>query len=167
MNNKTKILTLALLSLCFGFVLALSSCIPATNEAADEQGGNKEYMSQVNLIMDELKLSLEGFNDAVSQEDLVTMKAQAEAAAKTVDELGKLTPPDDLKDVQSEYVKGCKSLQDALDSYIDLYTEIETATEEQPFDFEGYEDKLDKIKDKYDEGIKALENADKLATEKE
>ena len=37
-----------------------------------------------------------------------------------------------MKDLQTNYVDGCNKLKDALNSYIDLYTEISSATEERP-----------------------------------
>ena len=49
--------------------------------------------------------------------------------------------------------------------YVDLYTEIESATEEEPFDYSTYDARLKEIQDKYDSGIDKLEEADKKANE--
>ena len=37
-------------------------------------------------------------------------------------------------------------MKDALNSYIDLYTEIDSATEAQPFDWSTYADRIAQIK---------------------
>ena len=153
------------------FVLAamvfsvLSACMLQANNntASEEQIANRDYMTQANRIMDTLMVDLTGFNKAVSDEDIVGMNDQADSANKTINELAALTPPNDLKDVHSEYVKGCEELRDALRDYRDLYTEISSATESQPFDYSTFDSRLSKIKQKYDSGISHLEKADQKA----
>ena len=76
-----------------------------------------------------------------------------------------LNVPDALKDIQKEYVDGTADLKDALNSYIDLYTEIDSATEEQPFDYSTYDQRIQDIKSKYDEGIGKLQSGDNKASE--
>ena len=79
------------------------------------------------------------------------MRTQADNAFKAIDDLNNLNVPDALKDIQKEYVDGTADLKDALNSYIDLYTEIDSATEEQPFDYSTYDQRIQDIKSKYDE----------------
>ena len=91
--------------------------------------------------------------------------AQADNAFKAIDDLNNLNVPDALKDIQKEYVDGTADLKDALNSYIDLYTEIDSATEEQPFDYSTYDQRIQDIKSKYDEGIGKLQSGDNKASE--
>ena len=123
-------------------------------------------MTQVNQTMEDLQSRLDGFTDAVSRGDLVGMRTQADNAYKALDELGKLNVPDDLKDIQQEYVDGTNKLKDALNAYIELYTEIDSATEAQPFDYSTYDQRVADIKSLYDEGIGKLQSGDNKASEK-
>ena len=50
-------------------------------------------------------------------------------------------------------------------SYIELYTEIDSATEDQPFDYSTYDQRIQDIKKQYDEGIGKLQSGDNKATE--
>ena len=123
-------------------------------------------MTQVNQTMEDLQSRLDGFTDAVSRGDLVGMRTQADNAYTALDELGKLNVPDDLKDIQQEYVDGTNKLKDALNAYIELYTEIDSATEAQPFDYSTYDQRIADIKSQYDEGIGKLQSGDNKASEK-
>ncbi|MEG0322402.1 MAG: hypothetical protein RR547_14425 [Raoultibacter sp.] len=158
-----RIVTVALTgALCAVF---LSGCM-ANNGQATEKNENREYMTQVNNAMNDLKTRLEGFDDAVSRNDLVAMRTQADSAFKALDTLGAIEAPEATKDIQTKYVDGTNDLKDALNLYIDLYTEIENATEAAPFDYSTYDSRLKDIKDAYDSGISSLEEGDKLAAEK-
>ena len=46
------------------------------------------------------------------------------SAFEAIDALAAIDTPDAMKDLQTNYVDGCNKLKDALNSYIDLYTEI-------------------------------------------
>ncbi|WP_139650510.1 hypothetical protein [Raoultibacter phocaeensis] len=161
-TNLVKILTIALSGVLVAAVLG--GCM-AQNTANTEQTANRQYMSQVNQAMEDLTNRLDGFNQAVTNNDLVGMKTQADNAFKAIDDLNALEAPEGLKDIQTAYVDGCNDLKDALTKYIDLYTEIESATEEEPFDYATYDARLKEIQDTYDSGIEHLEEADKKATE--
>ena len=104
-------------------VAALGGCAQQDTAAAQQQSENRQYMTQVNQTMDDLKSRLESFTD------------------------------------------GTADLKDALNSYIDLYTEIDSATEEQPFDYSTYDQRIQDIKSKYDEGIGKLQSGDNKASE--
>lgn len=145
--------------------MALGGCMAQNNTANTQQTENRQYMSQVNQTLEDLTNRLDSFNQAVSNNDLVGMKTQAESAFKAIDDLSALEAPDALKDVQTAYVDGCNDLKDALNLYIGLYTEIENATEEEPFDYSTYDARLKEIQDKYDSGISKLEDGDKKANE--
>ena len=61
--------------------------------AAQQQSENRQYMTQVNQTMDDLKSRLESFTDAVSRGDVVGMRTQADNAFKAIDDLNNLTSP--------------------------------------------------------------------------
>lgn len=147
-------------------VAVLGGCMAPNTTASTQQAENRQYMSQVNRVMEDLTARLDGFNQAVSSNDAVGMKTQAENAFKAIDDLAALEAPEELKDIQSAYVDGCNDLKDALTKYIDLFTEIENATEEDPFDYSTYDSRLKEIKDAYDSGLAHLEDGDNKAGEK-
>lgn len=147
-------------------VAALAGCASQESAATKQQSENRQYMTQVNQVMEDLQGKLASFTDTVSRGDVVGMRTQADNAYKALDDLNKLTVPDDLKDVQQEYVDGTGKLKDALNSYIELYTEIDSATEAQPFDWSTYDQRIADIKQTYDDGIGKLQSGDNKASEK-
>ncbi len=164
--KRSKIARIVL-ALCAGVMMIafFGGCAQQTSVASEEQAANRQYMSSVNTSIDELSDRLGGFEDAVSRGDTVAMRTQADNAFKVLDSLASLEAPEALKDVQTGYVDGCNALKDALNSYIALYTEIDSATEEHPFDYSTYNDRLKEIQDKYNDGLSRLEAADQKAAE--
>lgn len=155
-------------ALCAGvfMVATLGGCAPQDTAATQQQSANRQYMTQVNQVMDDLQGKLESFTDAVSRGDVVGMRTQADNAVKSIDELNKLEVPDDLKDIQQDYVDGTGKLKDALDAYVGLYTEIDSATDDQPFDYATYDQRVSDIQKQYDDGINKLKDGDSKAAEK-
>lgn len=145
-----------------GAMLAGCANGAANNAATAEQQANRAYMSQVNEAMIELDEGLATFVDAVSRNDLVNMRSQAENAYLALDKLDKLEAPEALEDVQDYYSEGTAKLREALDEYIALYTDMNGVA----FDESTYETRIDEIQKLYDEGVSALEEGDKTASEK-
>ena len=146
-------------ALCIGAVGCTS---PATTTAETPQQKNSSYMSQVNGLMDELGGDLDSFVDAVSRDDLVNMRTQADNAYQVLDQLDALEAPDDLANVRQSYLDGAAKLREALDAYIDLYTEISGST----FDQSTYAARLAEVQTLYDEGVNLLKQADETAAGK-
>lgn len=146
-------------------VASLAGCAQQQTAATEEQTANRQYMSAVSQSMDDLSERLGSFEDAVARGDAVTMRTQADNAFKALDSLSALEAPEALGEVQVGYVDGCNALKEALSSYVDLYTEISSATDDHPFDYSTYSDRLTVIQDTYNDGIAKLEAADKKATE--
>lgn len=143
---------------------ALFGCAPkAQTEEQQAQQKNRDYMTQVNQSMDDLDTELDGFIDAVSRGDVVSMRTQADDAFAELDALADIKAPEGLEDVQASYTEGSQALEEALNGYIDLYTEIDSATADDPFDWGSYDSRIAQIKTKYDEGIEKLQSADNLA----
>ena len=97
--------------------------------------------------------------------DVVTMRTQADNAFKALDELDSQEAPDALKDVKQCYVDGSEQLENALNAYIELYTEIDSATDAQPFDWSTYDQRLADIQAAYNSGIEKLQEGDKTAAD--
>lgn len=159
---KTAIVLLAALFA----MITLGACAPQGGESADQQTQNRQYMTQVNQIMEDLQENLDGFNDAVARGDIVGMRTQADNAFQVVDKLEALEVPDDLKDIHKSYLDGVAGLKEALSGYVDLYTETQTETKEKSFDWDTYGDRLKEIQQLYDDSIKKLQDGDTKATEK-
>ncbi|WP_282209694.1 hypothetical protein [Parvibacter caecicola] len=150
-----------------GLVLALAGCVAGPQQAAtgENANANSQYMAQVNQAVEELSTKLGAFDDAVSRNDVVSMRTQADGAFAALDKLNQLQPPEALKEVQEYYSDGCASLKEALSGYVDLYTEIDSATDQQPFDYSTYEQRLSSIQSAYDTGLQALRAGDQKVTE--
>ena len=164
MKTKVKNILLLVFAACIGMSVFIG-CAASPDKATDESAQNREYMAQVNSLMDELNTGLLDFSDAVSADDLVGMKTHSEKAYKAIDDLEKVEAPEALEKVHQEYLDGCKALKKALSGYIDLYSNIDTATEDQPYDFDNYNKDLTKLKDDYNSGIDHLKEGDRLAAE--
>lgn len=166
-NGKTITKAIALcMAVALGSV-ALFGCSAAGSGTSQQQNGNRQYMSQVNQVMDDLEIALANFNDAVSRDDVVGMQTQSDNALSTLDDLAGIEAPEDLADVKSGYEQGSDLLRSALNDYVALYTEIASATDDQPFDWSSYDARLAEIQKNYDEGIAKLKEADELAASKE
>ena len=145
------------LAVALGAALALGALSGCQSPA------NRTYMTKVNQAVEELNTRLGEFDEAVAQESVVNMRNAANSAFEAIDALAAIDTPDAMKDLQTNYVDGCNKLKDALNSYIDLYTEISSATEEAPFDFSAYDGRVKEIQDAYNEGIDKLKAADEEA----
>lgn len=169
---KSNNLFLKLVALLCVAVLAcgMVGCMSPQNATNQQEEENKpltssQYMAEVNQKVEVLSERLAAFNEAVSRQDPITMRTQADNAFAVLDEIAAIEQPEELNDLKAEYVKGSDQLKDALNGYVTLYTEIANATDDQPFDYSTYPDRIQQIQEQYDEGIKTLEAADKTATE--
>ncbi len=161
---KTVCVTVLAVAVAMSMVV-LSGCTTSqsSDQATEQQTANRQYMTQVNQIMEDLSDGLDEFADAVARGDVVTMRTQADNAYDALDDLSALEAPEDLADIQTSYVEGCDGLKEALNAYVDLYAEIASATDDQPFDYSTYEERLAAIQEQYDEGIAKLQAGDEAA----
>lgn len=162
--NKTRVVRVC--SAVFTTILlmgALAGCQSPATGATDQQQANRTYMTQVNQAVEDLNSRLTSFDEAVAQENVVTMRSKADDAFKAIDDLEAIDTPDAMKDLQQNYVDGCRKLEDALNAYLDLYTEIVSSDEESGFDYSTYDDRIEDIQKSYNEGIDMLKSADEEA----
>ena len=164
--NRSK-MTRILAALCAAVLMVgmLAGCagIEQNSEEAKAQAENRQFMSDVNAIMEELSQRLDSFNDAVSRGDVITMRTQADDAFKVLDNLESLEAPEVLQDVKQGYVDGSKQLKDALNAYIALYTDL--AANPSAVSTDAYKERLASIQDTYDQAVEKLKSTDAAATQ--
>ena len=144
--------------------LMLSGCASNAQQANDPQTLNRQYMANVNQIMDEIDAQMTEFSTLVKEGEVVSLSTQLAAINNSVDKLKALSVPDAMKDIQSDYLKGTEELQTAFAAYVDLYEDVK-APENGTFDFATYGDRLNDVKSHYEAGIQALESADQKAAD--
>ena len=85
--NRSK-MTRILAALCAAVLMVgtLVGCagIEQNSEEAKAQAENRQFMSDVNAIMEALSQRLGSFNDAVSRGDVITMPTHSDAAFKVL-----------------------------------------------------------------------------------
>ena len=164
--NRSK-MTRILAALCAAVLMVgtLVGCagIEQNSEEAKAQAENRQFMSDVNAIMEELSQRLGSFNDAVSRGDVITMRTQADDAFKVLDNLESLEAPEVLQDVKQGYVDGSKQLKDALNAYIALHTDL--AANPSAVSTDAYKERLASIQDTYDQAVEKLKSTDEAATQ--
>ena len=168
MNNKLRIGSSR--NFVVGFMAAaalvcallLSGCASNAQQANDPQTLNRQYMANVNQIMDESDAQMTEFSTIVKE--VVSLSTQLAAINNSVDKLKALSVPDEMKDIQSDYLKGTEELQTAFAAYVGLYENVK-APENGTFDFATYGDRLNDVKSHYEAGIQALESADQKAAD--
>lgn len=176
-NIARKIAAVAFSLCAFALMLALAGCaapqVDAPAEGEDKPLSSSEYMAQVNQTVEELNERLQSFNDAVSRQDPITMRTQADSAFAVLDQLAAIEAPDDVKDLRDQYVQGCDQLKGALNDYVNLYSEMtaakaqaESSRYNDPFDASVYADRIAEIQNQYNEGIQTLEDADSSAKDR-
>lgn len=144
--------------------LMLSGCASNAQQANDPQTLNRQYMANVNQIMDEIDAQMTEFSTIVKEGEVVSLSTQLAAINNSVDKLKALSVPDEMKDIQSDYLKGTEELQTAFAAYVDLYEDVK-APENGTFDFATYGDRLNDVESHYEAGIQALESADQKAAD--
>lgn len=145
----------------------LGGCAGANSALDDETAKNRQFMASVNQVMVDIQSTLDGFNDAVGAGDVVAMKTQLDNTADCLDALNKIEAPAGLNDIKQNYVDGTTALQNALGDYITLYSEIAAATDDAPFDWNAYGDRVAAINTSYQDGIAKLQAGDEAAASKE
>lgn len=170
MNKKS--LTTSLSSRLAGFIalvallcaLTLSGCASATTQSDDPQTLNRQYMANVNQIMEEINAQMAEFSTIIKDGEVVSLGTQLANINNSVDKLKALSVPDAMKDIQADYLKGTEELQKAFAAYVDLYKDVK-APENGKFDFATYGDRLGEVRSHYEAGIEALQSADQKAAD--
>lgn len=144
--------------------LLLSGCAANNTQANDPQTLNRQYMANVNQIMDEIDAQMTEFSTIIKEGEVVSLSTQLANINNSVDKLKALSVPDAMKDIQSDYLKGVEELQAAFAAYVDLYEDVK-APESGSFDFATYGDRLNDVRSHYEAGIEALQSADQKASE--
>ena len=161
-SSRMVAFTAAIVLAC---ALLLSGCASNAQQANDPQTLNRQYMANVNQIMDEIdafnKAHVNPYCEATDGHFLLHAQVGIDS------DMG-ISPgtriPNEMKDIQSDYLKGTEELQTAFAAYVDLYEDVK-APENGTFDFATYGDRLNDVKCHYEAGIQALESADQRAAD--
>jgi hypothetical protein len=138
-----------------------SSSVSAGESSAQTSATtSKQYMSNMNQKAADLNDRLAAFVDAVSREDTVAMRIQADSAQEIIDQMTALEAPEEISQIKADYDAGVAKLKEAMDSYINLYTEIAQAKSDGGYDASSYAQKLADVQAAYNEGIELIKKAD-------
>lgn len=151
-------------ALALACALLLSGCASGATQANDPQTLNRQYMANVNQIMEEIDAEMAEFSTVIKDGEVVSLGTQLANINNSVDKLKALSVPDDMKDIQSDYLKATEELQSAFSSYAALYEDVK-APESGSFDYSTYNTRLDEIRQHYEAGIEALQSADQKAAD--
>jgi hypothetical protein len=141
--------------LSLGTILALSSCsgyAMQENTTAKAQQQNRNYMSQVHVIVEDISSDLQDFNDALGQDNEVKMQNALSSVNAHIEKLEAIEAPSVLDEIHTKYVEGTQALEDALESYVKYYSSEEKDASA-----------LETIQQTYSSGIDLLEEADNIA----
>lgn len=147
-----------------GVVLAtmlglLAGCTTPT-QPTTESDPVTVYKTNLKAAASDVVSRLEAYDEAVEGGNIYTIRSSINNVFTALDGLTSIEAPADCSEVQKNYVAGCNDLRDALNSYLELLTAMENATDEQPFDYASYQSQLDGIQSQYTNGINALQAGD-------
>lgn len=160
-NKGLGVLACAVALFC---ALLLSGCASGATQANDPQTLNRQYMANVNQIMEEINAEMTEFSTVIKDGEVVSLGTQLANINNSVDKLKELSVPDDMKDIQSDYLKATEELQSAFSAYVTLYEDVK-APESGSFDYTTYNSRLADIRSHYEAGIEALQSADQKAAD--
>lgn len=161
MKRFTRIIGMVLAaSLCMG-VFALAGCIsnPLQQQMAAETSAasaNRNFMATLNRQTADLQKALDEFQQAVADDNAVTMQAQLKAVDQIIDAVKNTSPTDTLRAVKDGYVDALTALDSALDDYADLYAQVKSGA----IDSAAFNERLAAVQKAYDEGIEKMKAAD-------
>jgi cytochrome c556 len=144
--------------------LTLSGCASGVTQSDDAQTQNRQYMANVNQIMEEIDAQMTEFSAVIKEGEVVSLGTQLANINNSVDKLKALSVPDAMKDIQADYLTGTEELQEAFAAYVDLYEDVK-APENGKFDYSTYNDRLSEVRSHYEAGIEALQSADQKAAD--
>ncbi len=149
-------------SLGLALMLAQGCSMAAQSGQETPAQKHRSFMSQVNSYMDEFSKNMESFSEAVAKNDIVAIKMASEKAFKIFDEVNSIDAPDDLSDVKQKYCDGIKKVEEALSDYIKLFSDSSAPG----FENATYNERIDAIQKKYNEGADLLKQGDETAASK-
>ncbi len=158
LTKSLKSRVLLVLAMCVMCATVLAGC-SANNAESEAQTQNRQYMTSVNQVMEDLSANMEEFTTAVQDGEVIALSSQLDSVTDAVEQLKALSVPDVMKDIHAQYVAGAEELQTALQLYVQLYEDVQ-APASGSFDYGTYADRLAEVQSHYDAGIAALQDAD-------
>ena len=163
MNKINKlILSLGLVVVGGTAMLSMTSCAPAQSAVEKSEAYNRQFMSQINSVVESYGEKLDEFSLAVSQGNVVNMTTLAQSSATITEDMKKIEESNDMEKIRDAYYDAMVELNGALGKYVSLYTNI-SALGDSPADASTIQSDLAEVQAAYDAGLQLLKDADELA----
>lgn len=157
MNRVSSTLRVAAVACAVACALAITGCTTqSASSTTSEAEQNRQYMATLNQQVTDIQTDLVAFQDAVAKQDAVTMKAQLSSVDKLIDSVKNTDCSSTLQPAKDAYVDALCSLDDALESYVTLYTDVANGT----IDSATYNERLSSVQSAYDAAMDKLKSAD-------
>lgn len=159
MDISIKIKQIALGASAGALVLALATgCAGTTAQSADDSAAaqNRQYMATLNQQVSEIGTATDDFQKAVADSDVVTMQAKVSAVDKTIEDVKNTDATDRLQTVKDDYVDALCTLDDAMKTYVQLYTDVQNGSVSDA----SYQQRLSDVQNAYNSGVEKMKAAD-------
>lgn len=159
--KRTSLLLASACALVLAASIALAGCFaPSQQNSTDEHAAeHRTYMAQLGQKAEEIDTILTDFQAAVGAEDVVAMKAATTKVGTIVESIKTTEAPEKLAEVKDNYASGLEQLQQALNSYTQLYADMAAGTVSDS----DYQVRLSEVQSAYDAGVEAMKAADEKA----
>ena len=158
----TKPFATVVLAATLALGAGLAGCVGGQGSSSEDPAAkNRAYMASLNRDMADLGEQLEAFQDALAQNDAVTMKAKLAAAERIVEGISSTEAPERLAELKDSYSAALEQLQSCLQDYTNLYAQLDA----KALSATDYEAKLAELQVAYDEAVELLRAADERAVE--
>lgn len=154
--------------ICLMFCIVIfAGCTAPAAQSNDVQNDpvaqNRQYMAALNQMSEDLSSKMTGFTDAVSRNDTVGMRTQADDAFKVIERMKEQEAPEDLAEVKDGYMEACEGFENALNSFISLYEDMSSS--DSSFNDQVYSERLKTIQDEYSQAADLLSQTDEKVAE--
>lgn len=157
MNRVSRSIRVAAAACAVACALVVTGCVAqSTTGVTSEAEQNRQYMATLNQQVTDIQEDLTAFQDAVAKQDAVTMQAQLSSVDKVIESVKNTDCTSKLQPAKDLYVDALCSLDDALASYVSLYTDVANGT----VDSATYDERLSSVQSAYNEAMDKLKSAD-------
>ena len=155
-------LTLGLIVVGATGVFTMTSCAPAQSAVEKAESYNRQFMSQINSVVEDYSEKLSEFSLAVSQGNVVNMTTLAQASATITEDMKNIEASNDMEKIRNAYYDAMVALNASLNQYVSVYSEI-SALGESVADAAAVQSGITEVQAAYDAGLQLLKDADELA----
>ena len=155
-------LSLSLIAVGAMGMLSMTSCAPAQSAVEKAESYNRQFMSQINSVVEDYSEKLNEFSLAVSQGNVVNMTTLAQASAIITEDMKNIEASNDMEKIRDAYYDAMVALNASLDQYVNLYSEV-SALGGSAADTTTVQSGITQVQEAYDSGLQLLKDADELA----